>query len=145
MTMATSEEVHAEHVGILFQLANLTHYSPEHEEEKARHVYHGAYVTIAEQYSALTSAWRTVEGRFYPAYELCTNDSRLVDWHELPVMSIWFTSEENFTPASLAELKALCVSLLEQAATRENIDFRYVGVQRSRESGTETDGPGKGI
>jgi hypothetical protein len=33
----------------------------------------------------------------------------------------------------MAELRTLCVELLEEVATRENIEFRYVGMQRSRE------------
>jgi hypothetical protein len=133
MTMAVSEEVLATQVGILFQLASLAHNSPEREVEKARHAYHHAFVLIGEQYSSLPSALKTIEGRTWPAYELCTNDSRLENWHGLPVMSVWFTSPEDFTLAAVTELKALCVDLLEQVAAREAIDFRYVGMQRSRE------------
>jgi hypothetical protein len=88
-----------------------------------------AHGSIDVGYRALSSAYQLDGTVQFPSYELCTNESELEEYQGRMVVAVAFTSERDFLPDAIEELRGLCIARFAEAAERNGIACLYVGIE----------------
>jgi hypothetical protein len=65
----------------------------------------------------------------FPSYELCSNESELEEHQGRMVVAVAFTSERDFLPDAIEDLKGLCIARFAEVAERNGIACLYAGIE----------------
>jgi hypothetical protein len=86
-----------------------------------------AHGNIDVAYRALSSAYQLDDTVQFPSYVLCANESELEEHQGRMVVAVAFTSERDFLPDAIEELKELCIARFAEAAGQNGIACLYAG------------------
>jgi hypothetical protein len=88
-----------------------------------------AHGNIDVAYRALSSAYQLDDTVQFPSYVLCANESELEEHQGRMVVAVAFTSERDFLPDAIEELKELCIARFAEAAGQNGIACLYAGIE----------------
>jgi hypothetical protein len=130
MTVTSHPMLTEAQILVMFQLAGLTPASMlDADVDVVFKVLDEAHGNIDVEYRALSSAYQMDGTVQFPSYELCSNESELEEHQGRMVVAVAFTSERDFLPEAIEELKGLCIVWFAKAAQQNGIACLYAGIE----------------